>query len=705
MPRVGRRIQLHRVLARALLAFVGVGSLPLPAASAFSWESLRPSLSLPSSNPWMRDAGATPGAEARRLQLGFGGQGVGGVQAQWLCLVGQDPSRTAQRFALKVSGKRLSLEGLFQESDARLAGDRTLSTADRALIGNGWGGRRQSLTGGYSLGSAGALGASWLRLGDAKGTLSRQRLSWQGAKNAHLSLDWGRADAGFGRLAELPEAERGDVKGRQGRRWQDLSARFSPTRWLVTEQLWSRWHALQGDSGQERARGQWTLLPARGTTIHWLRDATTTRSGKQASTTTLSALQWDQTLPTLKLHWGRSVTANQAAGRTARSVAQNLRLEQTLAPFSWSAALDTTRTGEREQTRRLALRLQLPATPAKPKATPPPLAGIVEVTATRALGDREERVAKLDLTTRLPIVAALKLDGKWNSAGREKSEQWKLEARGALGARLPWSGALAQTRSDRGGGRRDLTLTLSPTAPAAGSSRPRLSASLARSEAIAPRGDDDRSPPPAHALGLLGERTVGKMAVAAGLAHVEAGGEQRLSLAYDLRSDPQRAFQWELSHRLVEAGKAASPLLRREAIRVRPEGGWELSLARERLTIPTENGLADGEARLVAEVARKTRGWQWSAGASHQMAGDGRRDGLATRFSLQGAPRVGGALKLSYEEYPALPGPDGLRERVTAAYQHRMKDHLTLDFQGAWQRRHGKPRSEPVWRVDMSASF
>jgi hypothetical protein len=628
------------------------------------------------------------------------GAGSGsGVQAQWLRLVGHDPSRTAQRFELKATGKRLTLEGLFQESDARLAGDRTLSAADRALVGNSWGSQRQSLTAGYGLGSAGTLAGSWLRLGDSKGALSRQRLSWQGARGARIALDFGQADAAFNRLADLPEAERSDVKGRQGQRWQDLSARFALASWLSTEQLWSHRRSLAEDRGEERTRGQWTLLPVRGATVTWLREATKTETGKQASTTTLNSFKWEQKLPSLTLQWGRDATVKRGGERSTRKVGQALRLEQKLSFLTWSAALDTMRTGESDATRRLALRLSLPAAPAKAPARL--LSGTMEVTTVRSPGDRVERLGKLDLATRLPLLSALKLDGKWQNAGREESEQWKLEMRGQLSARLPWSGTLAQNRSDRAGGRRDLTLTFQP--PAAKFSR--LSFWLARSEALSPRGSDERAAPPAQAAMLMHERTLGPVALAIGLAQAEAGGEDRFALAYDVHSDPKRLVQWELSHRLVQAGKAASPLLRREALTLRPTGGWQISLARERLTTPTADGLDAGEARLVGELARKTSGWQWSMGAAHQMGGDGRRAGLATRFSLQGAPLPGGTLQLAYEGYPAQPGPDRLRERLTAAYKHRLGAALSLDFQGTWLRRHGKPDSEPTWRLDLAANF
>lgn len=652
-------------------------------------------------------AAGSPGV--RRFQLGLTQLPVGGgkLQVNWLHLAGEDLSRTAQRFSLQVDGRRLKLEGLFQESDPRLANDPTLSSEDRKLLGASWGSRRQSLTAGYTLGNAGSLGATWLRLDDSRGRLSRQRLGWDGPRGARIAFDWGEADTGFARLNDLPEGERADVKQRQGQRWRDLSARLQLTSWLFTENLWSRWHSLQEDRARQRSRQQWTLLPTRGATITWLRDTTTQRSGKQSATTTLQSLKVEQKLRALTLNWGRDVTTRSGGGRAQRTVTESLSLAQNFSALSLAAALETTNTQGKERARRLSLRLALPNPPENSGRAPAPIAGTVDYTALRLPGDRSEQSGRLDLATRLPLLASLKFEGKRQTQGRQENEQWKAEARGQLSSRFPWLVTVAQTYSDRAGGRRDLTLSLLPP-PAKGAAPPRLSFWLARSEALVPEAlgaAAPGTPPPTQAALLMQEHAVGPVAVALGLAQTAAGGDSRLGLAYDVRTDPKRPLQFELSRRLVAAGKADAPLLQREALLLRPSGGWQIALARERLALATSRGLVSGEARWVWEVGRRTSGWQWSIGGGDQIAPDGRRVGLATRWNVQGEIRPGAKLRFAYDGFPALPGPDGLRERLTATLQYHIDSRLSLDFQGTWLRRHKKPDPEPIWRLDLNASF
>jgi hypothetical protein len=647
--------------------------------------------------------------DVKRLQLGLGGLPTGGgngVQLQWLRLMGQDRAPSAERFSLQARGRRLTVDGLFQESDRRLETDRTVSAEDRALLGNSWGSRRRSLGVGYTLGGAGSLAASWLQLGDGKGELARRRLAWEGPGGARLALDQGRADATFARLNELPEGERAEIQQRQGQRWQDLSARFQLAPWLTTDALWSRMQAVKEDRSRDRSRQQWVLAPARGATVTWLRDATRLRGGGQAATTTLESLAIEQRLKSLTLAWGRDVTTERGGGGARRTAVQSLRLEQKLPALALAAKLERTRTDSGEGTERLALRLALPGAPARAGSPPAPLTGTVELTSLARSGGRAERTAKVDLASRLRALTALKLEGKFAGDGPHLQEQWKAEARGALSPRLGWAATLAQNYSDRSGGRRDATLTLLP-APAAKGKAPRHAFSLARSEALAPRGADGSAArtPLLQAAQWTQELSVNGAPLLLGLAQQTAGGDTRLAIAYDLRSDPRRAVQIQLSRRLGEAGKASAPLLQREALLLRPAGGWQISLARERLSLATDGGLKTGTARWLGEMGWKARRWQGSVGGGPAIGTDGRRAGVATRWSLQGEPLPGAALRVAYEGFPILPGPDGLRERLTASLQCRLDSRLTLDFQGNWQRRHGQAGSEPVWRLDVKGSF
>jgi hypothetical protein len=205
-------------------------------------------------------------AGIRRLQFGVEGLSLGGrerLQASWLSLTGSDPRQSARRFAFRTEGSRLTLDGLFQESDDRLSDDHTLSAEDRTLMGIGWGSRMRSLKAGYQFGSGGALSASLLGLSASQGGVARQRLSWTG-RGARLSLDLGRVDTSFDRLSALPEAERADVGQRRGLRWRDLSGGLRLAPWLSAEGLWSSVRSLVEARDQRRMRQQWVLAPTRG---------------------------------------------------------------------------------------------------------------------------------------------------------------------------------------------------------------------------------------------------------------------------------------------------------------------------------------------------------------------------------------------------------------------------------------------------------
>lgn len=606
----------------------------------------------------------------RRFQFGVEGLSLGGsgrLQASWLSLTGRDPRQAARRVAFRSEGGRLTLDGLYQESAARLSGDRTLSAEDRALLGDRWGSRVRSLTAGYRLGAGGTLGASLLELGAATGGLTRQRLSWSG-RSAHLALDLGRVDARFDRMNALPEADRGDVGARLGSRWRDLSAGLRLASWLSGEGLWSSIRSLVEDRDQRRMRQQWVLTPARGATLTWLRDATTLRTGERAATT----------------------------------VAQTLKLEQRLPSLTLAAALDTTRAEARGGTRRFTLHLAGP--------TGRPSTGSLDYRCLRDERGRTEENGRLELTTRLRALAALKLEGTRRGSDGQGEERISGEARGALSSRLPWRASLFQLRSDGGIGRRDLTLVIDPPPQAADRPpAPRLSFSLARSEPLAPRAvSADRPAPlpsPTEAVLLMQERPVGRTVLGLGLTGMASGGDRRWGIAYDLRSDPRQPVQLQLSRRLVEAGKVTAPLLQREAVAFRPAAGWQLSLARERLTAACVTGLADGEDRWLVEIGHRTRSLQWSVGGGQQLGPDGRRAGLAGRWRLEGDVAPGAHLRLAYDHFSGLAGPNRLREALTWSYQQRLEPDFSVDLHGAWQCVDGAPEPDLTWRIDLKAAF
>jgi hypothetical protein len=644
----------------------------------------------------------------RRFQLGLEQlplEGSGKLQLHWLRFTGEDSRQGAERLALSLNGKRLTLSALHQASDAHLGTDRTVAAADRAFLGSSWGMRRQSLSLGYAMGGAGNVAASLNRLRTSEGSLARQKLAWDGKNGARLSLDTGRIDDRFGRFTELPEAERADATQRKGQRWRDLSGALRLTPWLATEGLWTQSQALTGKRDRRRTRQQWLLTPTRRATLTWVRDVTALQDGKQTNRTLQETLRIEQKLPSTTLTWLRDTTTTRGAAATSRRVAESLKLEQKLRPVSVLAGLDTTRGAAPGDTRRLSLRLTTPSGS--------PLAGFLDFSRLGVRHGRDEQTGRLQLTTRFPFLAALKLDRLLRTDARHRSRRTDRddrltgEASGMLPGRLGWRGTLAQTRSDGGPGRRDTTLLIAPTPPKEKERPgPRLSVSFARSEALAPLSDArPRLPEPTAALLVMREQTLSRHTLGLGFVDVTSGGEREHVPAYDLRAEPFRAVRLELSRRLAEAGKATSPLVRRESLAYQPPSGWKLALTRENVTVPTPTGLDGADSRWLLELGRKTRRFQWSACASHQMRPDGTRAGLATRLHLEGTVLPGGTLRLDYDSYPALPGPDRLRERFAWGFRERLDDVLSVDLEGAIVRKHEAEEAEITWRLDLKAAF
>jgi hypothetical protein len=650
----------------------------------------------------LRDLPASRLTGVRRLHFGLDQLPIEGgkLQLHWLRFSGDDSRHGAERFALEMKGKRLSLSALHQESDARLGSDRTVAAEDRALLGNSWGTQKQSVALGYAAGSAGSLTASLNRLRAPEGGLHRQKLAWDGRNGTRFAFDAGHIDDRFQRFGELPEAERKDATQRKGQRWRDVSAALRLTPWLATEGLWTQSQTLAGDRERRRLRQQWLLTPTRRSTLTWARDAATLRDGGQSRHSLQETLRIEQKLPSTTLSWLRDTTTTRAGDQASRRVAESLKLEQKLAPVAIVAGLDTTRGAAPGDSRRLTLRLTTPSGRS--------LGGLLDLSSLGVRSGRDEQTGRLELTTKLPLLAALKLNGLLRSGDRHRDDRLTGEASGLLPGRLQWRGALAQTRSDGAAGRRDTTLMITP-APPKEKERPgpALSLSFARSETLAALQPEKASPlpPVTEAILLMREQTLGRHTLGLGVINVASGGDRERGLAYNLRLVPAQAVRLDLSRRLAEAGKATSPLLQRESLSFQPPSGWNVTLARERVTVPTATGLASSDSRWLLELGRKTPRLQWSVGAGHQMRPDGRRADLATRLRLEGPIVRGGSLRLDYESFPAVPGPDRLRERLTWTYRQHLDARLSVDLQGAVVRRHEAKEGEITWHADVKAAF